>query len=391
MKSLIKKTAEGAKGDAPTEAGGQQAGRNNNKGTSMFKAVQEKKVQKTCSAQTVSADNNSVGQTAWTMRRRNNMVDFMKYPSLMNAGNLTAKDLLSWSQYTDGEWYATEKLHGANFSYTFDGHTLTAGRRNGFLSEDDKFYAGWKDIEAELYCDWQKLFSGYMLPDEAPQPKSVTVFGELIGSPFTNMGYFIADGLTGPLEADWRVFSIMIPLEDNTIWVAGRDFLREHFTNDSLVPQIASGKLLELLDVLDLEAGSALGEKSEGYVLMPAADRFWHPAAGAFPAVKHKTAEFSEVKYSREKLGSLAEATALDGYVTFARFENVLSHGDVTLARENIRSLIDLLADDVFSEYERENGPVDRSKYEKGVKGKCGWLISQRLRARDVTNTEEKE
>lgn len=40
----------------------------------------------------------------------------------------------------DTQWVAMEKIHGSNFSFITDGHTIACSRRNSLLAEHETFY-----------------------------------------------------------------------------------------------------------------------------------------------------------------------------------------------------------------------------------------------------------
>jgi len=306
---------------------------------------------------------------------------FVKYPSITNSYALDARFLARLAADNHTEFYATEKLHGSNFSLHYDGNSYDVfpARRNASLLHDEVFFPGWQEIHKEMSQNlaWHDFFYGEVFTTEPV--KSVHVYGELFGEPvFPEMKYATRNG-----DLDWKVFSVLVTLQDGRILVPGLSTLREVFGEENLVPVVSQGGLTELLENLDMEAGSRLGGRSEGYVVMPVDDRVWTPG-DLFFAIKHKTPGFSEVPTEKalrdlRALNSKAEVAA---YLTVARLESVVSKGDVPLTRENIGRLIDLFIDDAFADYAGTLTASELASQRGALKGVAGKLIAETLRAR---------
>ncbi|MBF0102364.1 MAG: hypothetical protein HQK77_15790 [Desulfobacterales bacterium] len=104
---------------------------------------------------------------------------FIKYPSIENAYRKQFIDYLILEKLTDGEFVVQEKAHGANFSFCYDGQTLTSAKRSGFIKDD--FYE-YKSVE-EKYQD--KIIQVYqLLKQKGHEFSDLIVYGELIGGTY---------------------------------------------------------------------------------------------------------------------------------------------------------------------------------------------------------------
>lgn len=59
------------------------------------------------------------------------MQQFTKYESIPNENNARTIQYFRENGLTDGQWYATEKVHGTNFSFMSDGNTVVCCQRSG--------------------------------------------------------------------------------------------------------------------------------------------------------------------------------------------------------------------------------------------------------------------
>ena len=53
---------------------------------------------------------------------------------------------------TAGEWIATEKIHGSNFSFVTDGTSVAVAKRTGLLQPVDKFF-NWPYIYGKVQLE----------------------------------------------------------------------------------------------------------------------------------------------------------------------------------------------------------------------------------------------
>ena len=65
-------------------------------------------------------------------------MEFKKFSSLENTYRQATIDKIIYELLDQGDWVATEKVHGANFSFWFDGSELRVASRTQFV--DGTFY-----------------------------------------------------------------------------------------------------------------------------------------------------------------------------------------------------------------------------------------------------------
>jgi len=66
-------------------------------------------------------------------------MNFKKYESIANDNNTRTIEYYRENGLTTGMWYATEKVHGANFSFISDGKTVEYARRGEILQPGESF------------------------------------------------------------------------------------------------------------------------------------------------------------------------------------------------------------------------------------------------------------
>jgi Rnl2 family RNA ligase len=94
--------------------------------------------------------------------------------------------------YEKMSWIVTEKIHGANFSVSYDGNIYQFAKRLAVLSEDDSFFQ-YQRISDELKGKVQELWSIYHTNSGAIQ--SFTLYGELFGGIYPHPGVEKVPGL----------------------------------------------------------------------------------------------------------------------------------------------------------------------------------------------------
>jgi len=76
-------------------------------------------------------------------------MNFKKYESIANDNNTRTIEYYHENGLTTGMWYATEKVHGANFSFISDGKTVEYARRGEVLQPGESFM-GYENFLGEL-------------------------------------------------------------------------------------------------------------------------------------------------------------------------------------------------------------------------------------------------
>lgn len=297
------------------------------------------------------------------------MKNFIKYPSLINSGDFTNRHYLKWKDVLTQDFYATEKLHGSNFSIYYDGEEFTFARRTDFLSNGEELFQ-----HKDFFKDYDLSFIKNIY--DTNTFTQIIVYGEFYGDGIQKMEY--KENLEG--VKNFKIFNVLGQVDEKTFIVFGYKEMLENVGEERTAPYINKGSIWDLLKTLDMDAESSLGGISEGYVIQPYDTRSY-VTGGFFYGVKHKTAAFSETKtvFNDEHIKKAQISEQLENYVTANRLNNVISKGEVEPTLKNIGILIDLMLDDVFSEF-TEPIPVEEvNKYRNGLKRSVALLIKQEI------------
>ena len=294
-------------------------------------------------------------------------MEFQKYSSLENAYRQKYVDLCL--ELGIPKWVATEKVHGANFSFIVDGK-VTPAKRTSVLDKNEHgaydFYGCTPVVER--------------------YENSVKELAEFIGEPVQIFGELFGQGVQKEInygEKDFIVFDIQ--KQDGTFipWHAVKELCA--MFDIPVVPEIAVGTLPELLDLSpDFEsivAGN--GDKAEGLVLKPAEEDV-RLGSGSRPIIKNKSKAFSEKK---EKVAKkpyvmpehlVAIYQDFSQYITENRLKNVLSKiGTVT--QKDFGKLTGEFVKDAKDEFERDEYPISKDDW-KGLSKVIGKESSNLIR-----------
>ncbi|CAG8606874.1 15263_t:CDS:2 [Cetraspora pellucida] len=103
---------------------------------------------------------------------------FVPYESIENSYNL-----VTINHFTKEDvWIATEKIHGANFSFFTNGHEIKCARRNGFIAPDEDFY-NYQSMLAKYTLQILSLHK-LMLSKNLIRGEMIIIYGELFGGKY---------------------------------------------------------------------------------------------------------------------------------------------------------------------------------------------------------------
>lgn len=270
-------------------------------------------------------------------------MEFKKFSSLENTyrGNLI--DKTQYEGKDGGLWIATEKLHGANFSFWCDGSEVKVASRSQFV--DGTFYNcqavinKYSDSVVSLF----KLLNG--------EHKELVIYGELFGG---NVQKEVEYG-----EKDFRAFDLTLDgVVQNKLnqraWCEGVGILS--------APLIASGTFAECLALSNtfkstLTPDGYLEEnKSEGLVIEPVEPNWFNNGSRIY--FKNKTESFSERQAKPKQVFELSDEESdllnqMLEYNTPQRVSNVISKiGQVT--NKDFGKILGLTTQDLLEEYTKE-------------------------------------
>ncbi len=218
-----------------------------------------------------------------------------------------------------GEWVATEKIHGANFTVASDGDETYFGKRKAWLEPKDSFF-GWQAL--------RPLFDAAMHHATREFGVPVRLFGELYGGGYPHPTVDAIPGLV-PVQtgiyycADLRFALFDIVAEDMTFLAHDEVVAFAQQTGLDVPPMLARGERRNLetrSERFPTRVPDALGlpplenNLAEGWVLKPAGrsplDR---------PVRKRKIAEFQEVRFNEASAFDPNKHLSVPELLVFAR------------------------------------------------------------------------
>lgn len=300
---------------------------------------------------------------------------FTEYEHMENHYNLVKyyQDPCS-KKYIDPtiKWYATEKIHGTNFSFITDGIDVTPAKRGSSLG-DNRSYYGCGPICVKYKQDILTLFSHLIL--KYHELESIQLYGELFGGAYNgksdpgcksvqaNMNYC-------PFN-DFMAFDLKMIVNKKIFYLDFCDLI-EIFNNLNLqiklIPIINTGTLDELLS-LNPKFESIVYQTyglnkiennfAEGFVIHPSKELIQDNTRINF---KFKNPSFSEVIIKQPKDKSITKTLtfaqecleSLKLYITDNRFDNIYSKLDDNELQDD-KILIDMMINDIIVDYQADH------------------------------------
>lgn len=272
-------------------------------------------------------------------------MEFKKFSSLENSYRQNLIDKVQYEGKDGGLWIATEKIHGANFSFWCDGQEVKVASRTQFV--DGTFYNCQEVINRYSEGVLQTFNTFYNQGD------ILVIYGELFGG---NIQKEVRYG-----EKDFRGFDVSVngsPLDK----VKAFSIIR--WAGIQTVPVMLVGSFKECLKINNtfqslLTPEGYEGENiSEGLVIEPVEPDWF--ANGSRVYFKNKTESFSE-KTRQPKEKQVFELSEEDSnllncvleYNTTQRVQNVLSKfGEVT--NKDFGKILGLTVQDLLEEFIKE-------------------------------------
>lgn len=278
-----------------------------------------------------------------------------------------------------GEWVITEKVHGANFSFWFDGGAdVWMGKRSGIVG--DNFYSSYKlnKYHPAVEITYENLLEAGLLE----VGDVMVIYGEIFGGNF--FGEKEADSKKVQTGVDYHpgtefaAFDIQVITldEERPNYILSYEQMVE-LIHDEIprCPELKRGEFYDLIaeendfpsrvpSMFGLEVPEGKHAQCEGFVLRPVdGEKFLNN--GSRCIIKSKNAKYSEKGGAKQNPGGKAkdskfndEETALyqsfSVYFTQSRLESVVSKiGEVTW--QDFGKLNGLLIQDAMEDYNRDN------------------------------------
>lgn len=273
-------------------------------------------------------------------------MQFTKFSSLENTYNKKLIDKIVYEGLDSGTWMVTSKIHGANFSFWYNGSDFQVASRTQFV--DGTFFGcqGVINMHQQNFIDWyhRNYHNG----------ETVVIYGELFGNGIqkeVNYG-----------EKKFRAFDVMIDGKvldkvsaQFVVADAGFEFVPVLFIGDFESCLQVNNVYRSLFTPADHEGDNY----EEGNVIEPVEIK--HFRTGKRVYLKNKTTMFSEknrgVDFSKEKVYLSENAVKIldqvSEYITENRVRNVLSKMGV-LTEKQFGSLLGQTMKDVIEEFEKE-------------------------------------
>lgn len=273
----------------------------------------------------------------------------------------------------DVEWIATEKVHGANFSFTTDGTTIKWGKRTSFLTDEEhKLFFNCKYAIEKYEKDCLSLFT--QVKNYIPDTKLIRVYGELYGGKYTDVktshltkvSNVQVEVLYSP-NIEFIIFDIYVEF-DNTSLNTYLDLqLVQDLCRISNLPVVKTLHIDLLSNLLKLDPSFETtipeihglpkidNNFAEGYVFRPITE---YTGTGGRVILKHKSDRFLEKhKHKKIELKNVGKLSAkhllvaehLCQYVTETRLQNVYSKL-LSTEGKNLKRVCGLLCKDAIED-----------------------------------------
>lgn len=107
-------------------------------------------------------------------------MEFQKYSSIENSYRQEFIDKILEEQKDQGVWLVTEKIHGSNFSFWYDGKKFRMAKRTCWIADGDDFY-GIQKLKDDLV---EKVKQLYAMLSVDRKIDYIAVFGEIFGGSY---------------------------------------------------------------------------------------------------------------------------------------------------------------------------------------------------------------
>lgn len=297
---------------------------------------------------------------------------FSKYSSLENHYRQGFVNKLIDSGLTGGTWVCTEKVHGANYSFWFNGTEHKRAKRSGFVGGDEVFYS---DDRIQKYQHGvEETYMKMCMAGLVVKGDWIVVYGEIFGGNFfgqkANGAKQVQKGVNYHPDVEFMAFDLGVSSEGSVkmvSWKLMNDLLSRDIPQ---APVVKIGTFQECLEtdnefnslvpeVFGLELTEEVINTCEGFVMKPM-DSVEYLANGNRAIIKSKNSKFSEKSDKKvakvpEKLPEEISApySTLVGYLVEERLRSVLSKiGEVS--QKDFGKLVGLMSQDAIIDFEKD-------------------------------------
>lgn len=298
---------------------------------------------------------------------------FNKFHSIENSYREKFLQRIYQHDSANKQWCVTEKVHGANFSFTTDGKVVKPAKRTSFLENVDKFYKC-GDIVNKTIPKIKKLVN--IVKANIENIDYITVYGELFGGFFKGekKSQMIQKGVQYCPDHNFMAFDILV------VDIFGNERYMNYYEAITLFNDVGlfhanilfEGTLSEVLEWSSLHNADdstipellghdkVVDNPREGHVLKPIDPAYLED--GTVIVLKDKNDKFREnssvsknknkEKISNELQNCIEVACT---YVHEERWNNLLSKEGPLQKRNDIGKYIILLAQDAIEDFRKDN------------------------------------
>ena len=304
-------------------------------------------------------------------------MEFKKFTSLENTYRQNLLDKVVLEGLDEQLWIVTEKVHGANFSFWYDGKDFKVASRNQFV--DGTFY----NCQSVINKYEQKI-KDWFNSDHLSEIESVVIYGELYGQGIEK------EVVYG--EKDFAAFEVHVngdvQYKDVAIHICEEIGLK-------FVPVLFQGTFQDCMKVENtfqshLTPLGFEGENfAEGVVIEPVNPAWFKNGSRVY--FKNKTEAFTEKKKKKEHKPTIGlsevEQALLDNVLEYnspQRVSNVISKiGQIT--NKDFPKILGLTIQDILEDFQKETSTDVKKVAEENYK-----LWSKSLQ-KEVTKTVREE
>jgi len=322
---------------------------------------------------------------------------FFKYPSIDNVDRIKTINEIIEQGFAKEEWVATNKIHGANFSFFCDNNSLRAGKRTSFLAEDgiglynsQVIFDKYKTTVENIY----RYLKNWLVFE------SIILYGEFFGGTYPHEDVkrlpeasTIQKGVYYCPHNDFLLFDIVLVQKDGFKTYLDIDQVIDIGTKHNIptVEILYRGKFEDMITLNPVFEDPTYKQfnlpqiednESEGFVLRPTVTHFF--GNGARVILKNKNKTFMEkvaVKKNKVVIAFPDEAKNIletgISYITENRLRNVLSHGH-KVTQKDFGKLLGLLSKDIHEELLRDFKD-EISDFDKSVKKQCSKTFGKEI------------
>lgn len=327
-------------------------------------------------------------------------MDFKKFNSIENSYRDKFLDMVKKELLHSGEFVVEEKVHGANFSFWFDGEHFRCAKRSGFLAgTEEQNFAGAATVLKEHLNRLKALYSH--LKFKYPEMEVMTVYGEIIGGsyphpdvPKTPNATRVQKGVLYCPHNDFYAFDIVIDdlylnedekceALDQHDFLYAKPLFKGSLDDCLAYPNQFQSHVPGWLGLPEIDDNTC-----EGTIIRPAETKFL--AGGSRVILKNKNDKFSEKQKQPDK--SKSSMNSMEGpvldvfskislYITENRLRNVLSHmGPIT--KKDFGRIAAAFNKDILDDYNKENHDLHilEKKQTKRVTKEITWLTTRLIR-----------